>query len=133
MDINLTLLSDKPVRREMFNFKSSEGQQTFSQLTLNTKDFTMCFKNDLPVLQQVEIWRNVLKTYFRKSFKKIRIRRNMKMKPINPLMSKLINQRNALLNKPEELQGVPDKRQHVQIVEELNLRISEFEAEDNRN
>ena len=73
-------------------------------------------------MKQISNWRNILKSYFRKSFKKIRIKNQMKIKPLNPKISKLIDQRNSMLKKKEDSAKVAD----------LNKVISEMEAEDNR-
>ena len=73
-------------------------------------------------MKQIENWRKVLKSYFRKSLKKIRIKNQLKIKPLNPTISKLIDQRNLLLKKKEDSKKVA----------ELNKEISEMEAEDKR-
>ena len=119
--IDLNLLADKPVRREILNLKDSEGQAAFKDATTNTKEFTSCFENKLPVLQQIEKWRKVLKAHCRNSFKKIRIKKRF-VKPIKPEMAKLINLRNSLTSKKENQKKVDD----------LNEIISNKEAEENR-
>ena len=95
MDLNVQIIKEKPVRQEIYNFKNKECQARFQTLTSETQDFTDCFQNNkLSPLEQVEKWRKVLKTYCGKAFRKIRIRKNQKMKPINPELSKLIDERN---------------------------------------
>ena len=123
MDIKLNLLPQKPIRKEIFNFKECAAQQKFKNLTSKTKDFTSCFSDKLPIMKQISNWRNILKSYFRKSFKKIRIKNQMKIKPLNPKISKLIDLRNSMLKKKEDSAKNAD----------LNKVISEMEAEDNRN
>jgi hypothetical protein len=61
MDVNLNVLTEKPVRRELYNLKNREAQESFKQATSETNEFTSCFNNHLPVLNQVENWRKVLK------------------------------------------------------------------------
>ena len=121
LDVDLNLLAEKTVRREIFNFKDSEAQAAFKDATTNTKEFTSCFENKLPVLQQIKKWRKVLKAHCRKSFKKIRIKKRF-VKPIKPEMAKLINLRNSLTLKKENQKKVDN----------LNEIISNKEAEENR-
>ena len=75
LDIDLNILNEKPVRRELYNFKDKVAQENFKSATSETKDFTSCFLNDLPLINQVEDWRKVLNLHCRKSFKKIRIKK----------------------------------------------------------
>ena len=39
MDVNLTVMTEKPERRELFDFKNSEAQQNFKHETSKTNDF----------------------------------------------------------------------------------------------
>ena len=100
MDINLSVLTEKPERREVLNFKDKEAQQLFKHETSKTREFTNCFRNDLPLCNQIENWRLVLKSFCRKSFKKIRIKKKT-VKPLKPEISNLINQRNILIKEKE--------------------------------
>jgi hypothetical protein len=122
MDVNLEVLSEKPVRRELYNFKDKESQNIFKQATSETLEFTSCFEDDLPVMEQVEKWRTVLKSFCSKSFKKIRIKNRKNMKSIKPAITNLINKRNSLVG----------MKKNMKQVEDLNKAISEMEAEDNR-
>ena len=98
MDLDLKIIKEKPAREEVFNFKNKECQTKFKILTSETKEFTNCFQNNnLSALKQVEKWRRVLKTYCSKAFKKIRIQKKRKMKPLNPELSRLITERNKLM------------------------------------
>ena len=74
MDVKLTLMPQKPIRREIYDFKDSAAQARFKNLTSKTKDFTSCFSDELPLMKQIENWRKVLNLHFRQSFKKIRIK-----------------------------------------------------------
>ena len=66
----------------------------------------------------------VLKTYCRKAFKKIRISKKRKIKPLNPELSKMIDERNTLMTAKPENQEEIDK---------LNGNICEIEASENRD
>ena len=122
MDVDLELLTEKPVRTELFNFKDKECQQIFKSVTSKTEDFTSCFSNDLPLVSQIENWRGVLKSYCGRSFKKIRIKKRRVLKAISPTISNLINKRNLLTQKGESQVKIND----------LNEIISDFEAKENR-
>ena len=52
MDLDLKIETEKPERRELWNFKNKEAQNNFKAQTTNTKDFSECFSNKLPVLDQ---------------------------------------------------------------------------------
>ena len=126
MDLNVQITKEKPVRQEIYNFKNKECQARFKTLTSETQDFTDCFQNNkLSPLEQVEKWRKVLKTYCGKAFRKIRIKKNQKMKPINPELSKLIDERN-------ELMGCRGNIEAEKEIDKLNEKVSEFEAFENR-
>ena len=70
MDLDLEFQKEIPERREVFNFKDSESQEKFKISTSDTKAFTNCFSGDLPLLQKVENWRKVLKSFCQKSFRR---------------------------------------------------------------
>ena len=127
MDVKLEVTSEKPKRQEVFNFKDSEAQEKFRKLTTETKEFSSCFmNNDKNVLNQVEKWRKVLKTFCHKAFKKVRITKKSFVKPIKPSLSALINQRNNLTQ-------IKDSIENEMEIEKINLSISEMEAEERRN
>ena len=122
MDVDLDIIAEKPERKEVFNLKDIEGQKNFKYSTTETDEFSNTFNNNLDVLTQVENWRKILFKHIRKSFKKIRIKKT-NLKPFNKSSSKLIDRRNYLINnEPESIE-----------VKLLNTKISEFEAEENRN
>ena len=97
--MNLTVLKEKPERKELFNFKDPKAQQKFKNETSVTKEFTECFETNLPLDNQIEKWRQVLKSKCSKSFKKIRINGKRKPKPLNQQISQLITLRNNLLGR----------------------------------
>ena len=121
MDVNLKFSKEKPDRQEMLNFKDKEGQKTFKISTSKTDEFSNCFKTKLPLLKQVENWRNVLSFYCKKSFKKIRIRRKTKIF-VNKSIAELIDKRNNLLQEGSEKD-----------LEEIDRKIAELEATEIRS
>ena len=91
MDLDIKLISEKPERVEIFNFKDEQSLKNFRKSTRETEEFTECFKDDTPLPLQVERWRTVLNSHCNQSFKKLRIRKK-KLEPINlkflPLLMK---------------------------------------------
>ena len=124
MDLNLKIETVKPERIEMFNFKNEEGQKLFKEITTNTNEFSNCFANNAPLADQIVNWQKVLKSSCRKSFKKIRIKKQ-NVFPMNDEISKLIDQRNSLVNSSD------DGDKEVKLVE-ISLKISNMEADENR-
>ena len=70
VDIDLRIEILKPERREIYDFKNEDGQLRFKKVTSETDEFSKCFENDSPLIDQIEDWQNVLKSSFRKSFRK---------------------------------------------------------------
>ena len=125
MDMDIEIESEKPERIEMYNFKNTEAQMKFLELTSETNEFTKCFENKMPVLKQVDKWLEMLNSFCSKSFKKIHIR-SKNVKPLKAPLVKLINQRNVLINRNEGIVNTIE-------LEGVTKRIAELEAEENRN
>ena len=125
MDVDLKIINEKPERREIFDFKNVDSQNTFKRISSETVEFTECFNNDLPLSRQIEKWSQVLKSYCGKAFKKIRICSKQNVKPLKSTISNLINKRNKLLRNNNECEK--------QEIEEANENISNLEAEERRN
>ena len=123
MDVDLKILAEKPVRHVVWNFKNKKSQEAFKKETSATRVFTDCFNNELDLGKQIENWKKVLIASCNKSFKKIRITKNKKAKNISPEASELINIRNKLLN----------SKDNEKEIEALNEKISDIEAQINRN
>ena len=122
MDLDLQFESEKPQREEIYNFKEREAQLKFMKLTSETKEFSKCFADETPLLQQVEKWREKLENVCKKSFSKIRIRKKS-IKPLKETISKLIDERNKLSKNEGE---------NVEKISELNHIIADEEAKENR-
>ena len=82
IDLDLKVTSEKPIRKEIWNFKDKDSQEKFKMQTSKTLEFTSCFENKLPLQEQIENWRKVLKTHCSLAFKKIRIKQKKSVKPI---------------------------------------------------
>ena len=125
MDVNFQIRNEKPIRREIFNFKDTASQVYFKDITSKTKLFSDCFKNDLPLKQQVENWRQILKSHCQNAFKKIRINKKKNIKPLKPELSFLINKRN-------KLKIIPENNENTKYLADIEEKISKLEAEENR-
>ena len=124
MDLNLQLVSSKPERKEIYNFKDTKSQETFHKMTSNTKEFSNCFQNNLPIHVQVQNWRRMLKSYCQNILKKIRINGKKRSKPLNVKISALIDERNKIV------QSVSDQK-NTKKLKEIEERISDMEAAEN--
>ena len=71
-----------PVLREI---TLNNFQEKFQKLTSETKEFTECFNSNAPLNAQIENWRKVLKSFCKKAFTKIKIKKKR-----NPQLSKEI-------------------------------------------
>ena len=56
LEVNLEFSESKPERLEIFDFKNTEAQEIFRNLTTKTKEFSECFQNDLPFEVQALNW-----------------------------------------------------------------------------
>ena len=112
MDVNLNILSEKPKRKVMWNFKNKSAQEKFKKLTSETNDFSHCFDNDLSVIDQIDKWRTIFNLNVQKAFRRIRITKRNRTKTISPVLSSLINERNKVFKKGEnecKLEGLDEK------------------------
>ena len=122
LDLVIRTNIEKPVRTEVWNLKCEKSQEIFKKQTSETKEFSECFQNKLPIFKQIENWKIILKIKIQSSFKKIRIKGDPK-KMLHPEMSILIDKRNKLMK---------DGRKTIEI-DKLETAISDIEAEINRN
>ena len=114
----------KSERRELFDFKNTESQQVFRDLTTNTREFSKCFENDLPFENQASNFRKVLNKFFYRSFKKIRI--TNKPKRNKTYIGDLMKERTKL--KKNQFLNVDDEDKLVNI----ECMISEACEDENR-
>ena len=80
IDLNLKIVTEKPKRVEVWNFKNHGAQAKFQIQTSETNDFSSCFEDNLPILKPIKNWRDVFETHCRNSFKKILITKKKKAK-----------------------------------------------------
>ena len=72
LNLDINVFPQKLQRVQMFDFKNVIGQELFKRKTSETTDFTDCFKNNLPLLEQCDNWFQTLKTHCKKSYPIIR-------------------------------------------------------------
>ena len=80
-------------------------------VTTETNDISNWFNQGAPLTGKVEKWRSLLSLYIKKSFKKIRIRNNVK-KQINGDIKNLINERNSILSRDSE-----ERKEKLEMIE----------------
>ena len=83
IDLDLRVITELPVRREIWNMKNLKSQGKFRKQTSDTDEFSKCFENNLPLMEQIKNWRNVLKSHCDQAFKKIRIRKKKHIIPFS--------------------------------------------------
>ena len=122
LDLEMKIVTEKPSRNEIWNFKSEESQKTFKKNTSETNEFTNCFSTEQPIMTQIENWQKVLKKNIQVSFKKVRIKTNQKVK-LSPQMARLINLRNKLSNIDANKKEINN----------LEIEIADMEAKNKRS
>ena len=93
LKVKLEICPNPQKRHEILNFKNTQCQETFKEITNNTNEFHRCFEGQAPSVIKFSRWKSVLKTYCERAFRKIRVR------PKKLLISgaeKLIDERNHL-------------------------------------
>ena len=127
--MNISFLEIKPERIEMYNFKNSEDQEKFFQLTETKKELSKCFQNNNKMEDQSNEWFNNLNKYFQQSFRKIR---NCKSKKKVNKLDILLMKRTELVQKLKALNDESEEEIENEI-DEIEMQISKLSAEENRN
>ena len=70
--LNIETPQIKPIREEIFGFKSGVGQKRFLEMTNNSEKLRKCFKTNQDFLQQTANFESNLKGVFHQSLQKIR-------------------------------------------------------------
>jgi hypothetical protein len=58
-------------RQEILNFKNTECQEAFKEMTHKTNDFQNCFEGNVPNAIKFSRWKSVLNTYCGRALRKI--------------------------------------------------------------
>ena len=128
MDLQVEYKSEKPARLEIFDYKNKEDQSKFKILTTNTEEFTRCFESGKPLEKQFDVWMHTLKQFCKKSFRKIRIKKEKKQL-LNEVIVKLLMKEILLVkNREMKLQFIELKKlllkKKQKIIEIFWLKIS---------
>ena len=123
MELDLTYCKKKSERRELFNFKNEECQQTFFNLTNQTNKFTECFQDGNPFEKQATNWWKILNDFFHQSFRKVRI---SEKKIEETMVDKLMRERKELKKRIDQNdEDLEDK------LNEVEKSIGDLCAEEN--
>ena len=124
MDLNLEMENTKPEKREILDLKNKAGQEKFKKVTSEKGKFVDCFKTNAPLEIQIENWREILRSSCYDSFPKIKIRKRKKVK-VSQEISKLIKLKNKMIT--------TNRKTQADLIESINRKISDIEAEEKRN
>ena len=105
------------ITTEFFNFRNSECQKVFHQITNQSEKLINCFDNNQTLSQQCNKWFKELNSIFHQSFKKIRMGGKIKETEFSSLMKR----KNELKQKAK----LADDNSNQEIIDEL----LEIEAE----
>ena len=69
--VKLEKCPNPKARQEIYNFKNSQYQQIFREITEHTDDFQKKIKGNFPPATKFFRWKNVLNTYCMRAFRKM--------------------------------------------------------------
>ena len=78
VDMTLKTIPMKEHKREIYNLKNLEGQIKFRRLTEDTQEFSSCLQGSDKLSVRIERWKQSLDSYIKKSFRKIKVRKNQR-------------------------------------------------------
>ena len=93
LKVKLDICPNQQKRLEILNFKNTQCQEKFREITQQTDDFHKCLRDNVPNDTKYTRWRNTLQTYCERAFRKIRVK--TKNIDVNGA-EKMIDQRNQL-------------------------------------
>ena len=93
LKVKLDICPNQQKRLEILNFKNTQCQEKFREITQQTDDFHKCLRDNVPNATKFTRWRNTLQTYCERAFRKIRVK--TKNIDVNGA-EKIIDQRNQL-------------------------------------
>ena len=88
LDMKITIEKIRKERTEVFNFRNSECQKVFHQITNQSEKLINCFDNNQTLSQQCNKWFKELNSIFHQSFKKIRVGGKIKETEFSSLMKR---------------------------------------------
>ena len=113
-------------RKEMFNFKNLECQETFFQFTNNTTTLSECFETADTLENQSKKWFKQLNSIFQQTFRKIRITKHQK-----PTKLSVLFERKCSLKQKLKQQNLEDGI--VEEIDKVEKEIAKEVAKENRD
>ena len=108
-------------RREIFNFKNVECQETFQRITSETNKLNECFKTNQPFEEQAEKWNKTLKSCFHQALRKIR---GVENKPKATVLTKLLEERKMHKQKIKLSDYKKSCAQFEREIEKIDLKVA---------
>ena len=131
-------------RKEVYRLRNPEELQLFKEATTNTDKFSKCFKKDGDIKVQGQKWMKLLQNSIKKSFTKIRIRKNNKkdemqekMKERKDILKKIHNSKSAterfhLEDKVKDIEREISEEQRQKQIQRIQDQISAISDADGR-
>ena len=108
-------------RKEVYRLRNPEELQSFKETTTNTDKFSKCFEEDGDIKVQGKKWMKLLQYSIKKSFTKIRIRKNYKKDE----MQEKIRERKDTLKKISNSKSATERFHLEDKVKDIEKEISE--------
>ena len=78
--MNIYIVPNKVVKREIYNLKNVNSQIKFKQSTDDVQDFSLCLNGNANVSVKCDRWKQTLDSHIKKAFRKIKVKKN-RLKP----------------------------------------------------
>ena len=128
--MNLKFVVQKPYRKESYNYKDTECQKYFKEITSNTHRLSSCFLSDEPFEKQMKKWEHEVKSHVIKAFPKIRSR---KRKFCETDTGKLLEERKRLKLTTKVNPSDENRAKLAAIENNIAVKIAERYREDIEN
>ena len=121
--MNLKAASLRISRREIYNLKNIECQNTFKSATDKSYDLRACMKLMLPLSERADAWKTSLKSHISRSFKKIRVRKSQVKASSSDY---LIDKRNKLTKVYQKEHSVLKKQTITTQIANIEIQIAQI-------
>ena len=121
LELELNYSTQKPERKEFFNFRNKVCQEAFKRETDINRQLLDCFENELSAQMQSKIWLKTFNSIIYKCFRKVRMCKNKKEPATN---------KNTLLRERKDLlKNIKAKNVSEALKRQIEDRISQIENE----
>ena len=121
--MNLKTAPFRISRREIYNLKNIQCQNTFKSATDKSYDLRACMKLMLPLSERADAWKTSLKSHISRSFKKIRVRKSQVKTSSSDY---LIDKRNKLTKLNEKEHSVLKKQTITTQIANIEIQIAQI-------